>query len=101
MAQASPTTHGKPRLRFDDMPLPQQAGIIANDERFRAFVGERITTTGTTVSASAAAEFIRTFCGIRSRKHLPYDDAAQRKFATLRTEFDAWTGKIATPETGR
>lgn len=91
-----PTTHGRDRRQpFDSLPLPQQAGILSNDPRFRAYVGAQITTNGAPVSASAAAAYLRSICGITSRKHLPYNADAQVKFAMLRTEFDAWRGKIS------
>lgn len=83
--------------RFDDMPNAQQAGMLCNDERFQRFAGSRTIQNGIQLSPSAAAEFIRTFCGVTSRRYLNTDAAAAKKFQTLRTEFDAWSGRIQSP----
>jgi len=85
------------RQRFDDMDPAQQAGILCNDPRFQQFAASRCGMQGEQFSASAAAQYLRDCCQIDSRKQLTTSEAAQQKFQILRTEFDAWTGKIATP----
>lgn len=74
--------------RFDDMPKSQQAGILSNNEQFRQFAGAR------TIKSGKAAEFIRLQCGVNSRAALNTDTSAATRFAQLRTEFDAWRGRI-------
>jgi hypothetical protein len=49
------------------------------------------------VTVGAAAEFIRLYCGVNSRIALNTNTIASEKFAIMRTEFDGWTGRIATP----
>jgi len=88
----------KLRKPFDSLPLPQQAGILCNDERFGAFAGVRSLSEGIVFGPGAAAEFLRVWCGIKSRADLANDAEAARKFATLRTEFDAWRGRIPGPD---
>jgi hypothetical protein len=78
-----------PRQRFNDMRPSQQAGILCNDTRFQDFVAKRQAFPG------GAAAYLRGWCNIESRRDLDTDPFAQTKFQTLRTEFDAWTGKIA------
>ena len=85
------------RKRFDDMDPAQQAGILCNDPRFQKFAASRCGMRGQQFSACAAAQYLRDCCQIESRKQLTTSEAAQQKFQILRTEFDAWTGKIATP----
>lgn len=85
------------RQQFDQMPPAQQAGIISNDSRFQKFAAIRCGLPGKQFNASAAAEFLRDCCNIISRRELNTDLNAYEKFQTLRTEFDAWPGKIATP----
>lgn len=85
------------RQRFDDMPPATQAGIICNDDRFQRFAATRSGMPDEQFSATAAAEYLRTICLIDSRRQLNTSSAAQHRFQTLRTEFDAWIGKIATP----
>ncbi|MCA0848312.1 hypothetical protein [Salipiger thiooxidans] len=75
----------------------QQAGILCNDKGFQRFVAERCGFPGEEFGASAAAQFLRSFCGINSRRALDTDEAAQASFGVLRTEFDAWAGRIAAP----
>ena len=77
--------------------LAQQAGILCNDARFQRFAAERSGFSGDQFTTMASAEFLRQFCSIESRRALDTSDAARARFSVLRTEFDAWTGKIATP----
>lgn len=81
--------------RFDDMPRATQAGILCNDIRFRRYAAGACDLPGQTFCASASAEFLRGFCAITSRRELNTSPAAAARFDALRTEFDAWAGKIA------
>ncbi len=87
----------KIRQRLDDMQPAQQAGILCNDPRFQRFAAMRCGLSGQQFSASASAEYLRDCCQIDSRTALNTSGPAQSKFAALRTDFDAWTGKIASP----
>ncbi|TNE64438.1 hypothetical protein [Celeribacter ethanolicus] len=81
---------------FDTLPLSQQAGIICNDPRFQKFAATRSGLPDRHFTAEAAAEYLREVCQIASRRDLAANTIAQIRFQALRTEFDAWTGKIAT-----
>jgi hypothetical protein len=85
------------RRPFSSLPPAQQAGILCNDERFKSFAGTRTIKSGVILSDTATAEYIRMYCKVTSRRDLNRSVDAARKFQTLCTEFDAWTGKIATP----
>lgn len=85
------------QTRFADMPASQQAGILCNDPRFQEFAATRSGFPGGAFNASGAAEYLRTCCKVASRRHLNTDPAARGRFDQLRTEFDAWTGRIAQP----
>jgi len=85
------------RRKFTDLPPAQQAGILCNDPQFQQFAATRSGFPGQQFSATAAAEYLRTCCKITSRRYLSIDKAALTNFHVLCTEFDAWTGKIATP----
>lgn len=78
-------------------PVAQRAGILCNDPDFQRFAAIRSGLPGQQFSASAAAEYLRNVCGIASRKSLDTDPVAQRQFDALRTDFDAWAGRIAAP----
>lgn len=80
--------------RLIELPLSQQAGILCNDEQFRFFVGERLGLTDIMVLPTVAAEHVRHQCQIESRRELKHNQTAAEAFERLRTEFDAWRGKI-------
>ena len=82
-------------MTASDIPLAQRAGILCNDARFQRFAAARSGFEDGQFCASAAAEFLRTFCRIESRRALDTDEKARARFSVLTTEFDAWTGRIA------
>ncbi len=86
--------HSLQHQTFDALPLPQQAGIMCNDDRFQRFAAMRSGFPGSQFQSSAAAEYLRSCCKIDSRRDLATDTAAQEAFAKLRTDFDAWRGRI-------
>ncbi|MCF7725748.1 hypothetical protein [Sulfitobacter sp. M22] len=83
------------RQRLTDMQPAQQAGILCNDPQFQRFAATRSGLPGHQFNASAAAEYLRGVCQIDSRTALNTSAPAQSQFAALRTEFDAWSGRIA------
>ena len=83
-------------MTASDTPLAQRAGILCNDARFQRFAAARSGFENGQFCASAAAEFLRTFCQIESRRALDTDETARARLNLLTTEFDAWTGRIAT-----
>ncbi|SDX95702.1 hypothetical protein SAMN04488238_1532 [Roseicitreum antarcticum] len=87
----------KTRHRIADMPPAQQAGILCNDARFQRFAAACCKAPGHQFSASAAAQYLRMHCDVKSRRELNTDPKAARKLANLRTAFDAWAGKLASP----
>lgn len=86
-----------PRQPFAQMPAAQQAGILCNDPQFQRFAAIRSGFTNGQFTTTAAAEYLRTCCGITSRRALNSSAPARARFNILRTEFDAWTGRIAGP----
>ena len=81
--------------KLADLPLPQQAGILCNDTKFQEFAALRCGFPKGQFTPESAAEYLRDVCQIESRRDLATSKTAQTKFAALRTDFDAWTGKIA------
>lgn len=78
-------------------PLATRAAILTESEQFRRFVAHRVSVHLDPVTPTAAAEYLRHFCRIESRRDLDTTPDAARLFAILQTEFDAWRGKIARP----
>lgn len=83
--------------RRDALTSATRAGILCNDRQFRRFVGRTIAAPGGEVSAQAAAEYLRRFCGVSSRRDLDATPEARARFDTLTLEFDAWRGRVARP----
>lgn len=80
--------------RFADLPLPQQAGILCNDPTFQEFAATRSGLPDEQFTSGAAAQYLRLCCGVNSRSALTDNQEAQGRFQILRTEFDAWSGRI-------
>ncbi|MCA0963309.1 hypothetical protein [Salipiger bermudensis] len=83
-------------MTASDTPLAQRAGILCNDARFQRFAAARSGFEDGQFCTRAAAEFLRSFCRIESRRELDSNEKARARFRVLNTEFDAWTGRIAT-----
>lgn len=81
--------------RRGSLTLATRAGILCNDRQFRRYVGQAIAAPGGEVGTEAAAEYLRRFCGVTSRRDLDMTPEARARFDTLTLEFDAWRGRIA------
>ena len=77
--------------------LARRAAILCKDLQFRTFVARRCGFSSGEFSAVAAGEFVRAICGISSRRDLDTTPEAAASFEKLRTDFDAWRGRIAAP----
>ncbi|GAA4218519.1 hypothetical protein GGQ68_002487 [Sagittula marina] len=75
--------------------IARRAAMLCQDTRFRRFAAQRSGLPTAEATTEAAAEYLRRFCHVTSRRDLDTDNDAATRFATLRTEFDAWTGRIA------
>lgn len=85
------------KKRFEDLPPSTQAGILCNDPRFQVFAAKRCGYPDKQLTQGGAAEYVRQICKVSSRCELLHDQAAADRFQALRTEFDVWSGKLATP----
>ena len=85
------------RKPFNTLEPAQQAGILCNDPQFQRFAATRSGLPNQQFSASAAAQYLRDCCQIKSRRQLASEPTARTNFQTLRTEFDAWAGRIQAP----
>ncbi|MCG3267752.1 hypothetical protein [Yoonia sp. I 8.24] len=85
------------RKPFNALEPAQQAGILCNDPQFQKFAATRSGLPDQQFSTSAAAQYLRDCCQIKSRRQLASDPTARTQFQMLRTEFDAWAGRIQSP----
>ncbi|WP_407496798.1 hypothetical protein [Pseudooceanicola sp. MF1-13] len=76
-------------------PLARRAGILCNDIAFQRYAAMRSGQPGQQFDQAQTADYLRTVCGVHSRRNLDTDPIAARVFDALRTEFDAWAGRIA------
>lgn len=79
---------------FEQLAPATQAGILCGADMFQRFAAERVGLPTNQCTASAAAEYLRQFCGVNSRRELNINPESAARFATLQTEYDAWRGKI-------
>lgn len=73
--------------RFEDMPRPQQAGILCNDRAFMEWMGAGDT--------NMAAAILRQRLGVQSRADLKTDTEAAQKWDALVIQFRQDTGQMA------
>ena len=95
------TTADKPRKRMSELSRTQQAGILCGDVRFHAFISRtyEVAFPINEDSTIVAAEFVRQFCEVDSRRRLNVEEGgAGRKWDQLRTEYDGWRGAIGHPD---
>lgn len=69
--------------------LVNLAGILCSDTWFKTFVGYELGL-GRVAEKDEATDFLRSFCGIKSRRDLAYDSEARSKFADMRQRFSDW-----------
>lgn len=82
------------RVPFEDRPDSQQAGILTGDPLFAEFAARQCGLPNERFNTSATAAFIRHRCEVNSRAQLDTDTAARARWRALRTDFDAFRGRI-------
>lgn len=89
----------KPKRRFNDLPLPTQAALLCQDERFWEFIKSKtqVFVQGEYDNQVFAADWIRNWCSIHSRAELHTDPEAAERFERIKTDFDAFRGRQAAP----
>lgn len=81
----------KEQREWKDLPGPQQAGIMANDKRFWAYLREWHGRS--TFNADHAAHNIRSICGVDSRSEFKPDTPALQRWNMLASAYLAWLEK--------
>jgi len=77
----------KPRRKFHDLPLPQQAALRCNEAAFQLFVSSRYPDIDW---LGNIAEAVRAICGVQSRADLATDAEAAIKWRRLNGDYEAW-----------
>lgn len=75
----------KPKQRFCDLGVAQQAGILCNDPKFQQFV-----QVG---NDEEAADYIRAYCEVDSRADIDTSPYAHQKWNDLMVDYGRWKGR--------
>ncbi|MFG1462319.1 hypothetical protein V5F77_05410 [Xanthobacter sp. DSM 24535] len=87
-----PSDAEKPRKRWEDLPLPQQAAIRCEEEAFRNFLGEKYAVFN---HANSAAEYVRKYCGVNSRADIGGTTDSAREWKRLESYYQFWLRNAA------
>ncbi len=79
--QRAPRAVQKPSRRWDELSLPEQAGIRCQEARFAEFLG---------VPLDKAAEELRRRLGVQSRGHLNTNPDAAERWKALDGQYQLW-----------
>lgn len=83
----TPKAEKEPRAWKELSPV-EQAGILATQSAFQSFAGAINSLVAP--AEEHAAQYIRNYCGIQSRRELICTAAAQEKFKELCAKFYDW-----------
>ena len=89
-AQSEPT---KERRKFEDLKRSQQAGMLCQEQRFRAFLKEEkgfAIRFPAQTDEDQAATFVRQHCNVNTRSAFDTNDQAAAKWDTLYSEYVQW-----------
>lgn len=81
-------TMPKERRRFEDLPLPQQAGICCNEPLFWRFLAEE--STFEVSDDVGAARAVREMCHVNSRAEIGEGPVSGNLWRLLRDRYQAW-----------
>ena len=87
---SSPLPESKSRRKFDDLPLPQQAGIIAKEPSFWRFVEWRQGRSPMSVAEEESAKYIRRQVGVTSRSEIRSGTNFEPRWKMLLSAYEAW-----------
>lgn len=86
-AKAEPVKTEKPKRQWGQLSRAEQAGIACNEKGFRAFLeskGHRVD------DADAAAQVVRSICGVTTRALLDTSPFAANEWSKLYGEYTVW-----------
>lgn len=77
----------KPKRKFHELSLAEQAGIRCEDEQFCKFIESKARAMMTRVGV---VDYVRKFCGVSSRGEIVKETNAAVRWVTLNGQFEAW-----------
>jgi hypothetical protein len=85
-AKAAPEVAGEPTPPKGGK-YAKRAGIVCNEPGFWTFITEIFPQAR---HHGNAAEFVRSYCGVKSRSDLDHNEEAQRRFRGLVADYEFW-----------
>lgn len=73
--------------------LAQQAGILCNEVAFWTFCNEKLDHYTKAKDEPTAAQILRDWCLVGTRRELDHNPEAARKFLDLRASYNAWASQ--------
>jgi hypothetical protein len=86
-APATPAQAEKPRQKWENLPLPQQAAMRCGEAPFRKFLVERYDALD---SEESAAECVREMCGVKSRADIGKSEYSRRQWQEVDRDYQFW-----------
>ena len=87
---SNPSGATKQRTPFDQLPATMQAAMRCADESFQRFVFDVFWRKGAAIPSEAnAAQLVRDYCGVSSRKDLNFNEEASRLWLELEAKYQA------------
>ncbi len=86
-AGSSPAGLAKPKRKFSDMSLPEQAGIRCGDDQFETFLRNSYELSEGFVMAE---DIVRAMCGVGSRRELSTNREAANLWRKIESEYQSW-----------
>jgi hypothetical protein len=84
--KAAPAPPEKPKKRFHELPLSQQAALRCGDESFWKFANQR--------DEAFTVGWLYSQLGIESRRELDRDNMLGYRWKDLNAEFEEWAGLV-------
>lgn len=85
VAGGSPAGVAKPKKAFSDYPLSQQCAMTCEDAGFQEFLHDRAGLADVDV-----AQYVRSYCGVKSRSEIKPDTAAARRWRELEKAYEQY-----------
>jgi len=86
-APPPPAQAEKPRQKWENLPLPQQAAMRCAEAPFRRFLVERYDALD---SEESAAECVREMCGVKSRADIGKSEYSRRQWQEVDRDYQFW-----------
>ena len=78
------------KKRWSDLALSAQAAIRCNEPGFQLFINARFELDNPAETPERAAQFVREYCAVKSRKDINRENSSGMIWAELDNEYQSW-----------